>query len=117
MEKSLKLTARKTSDPGGYIILTLKFHREAPNWVGECQELGTSTYHRSIYELKKQLVELVCLQLDALEDAGEAQKFFEANGIEFHREKPTIKTIEIPVSDTSDTFFTPYLQKIPAGQC
>jgi len=117
MQKTVKLAAQKTSDPKGYIILTLKFHKEARNWVGECQELGTSTYHRSIYEIKKQLVELVCLQLDALEDAGEAQRFFKDNGIEFHREKPTIKTIEIPFNDKSDAFFTPYLQKIPAGHC
>jgi hypothetical protein len=117
MENTLKLAARKTSAPRGYIILTLKFHKEARNWIGECQELGTSTYNRSLYELKKQLAELVCLQLDALEDVGEAQRFFKDNGIQFHREKPTIGTIEIPFNDKSDTFFTSYLQKIPAGQC
>ena len=114
MDNTLKLAARKTSDPKGYIMLTLKFYREGGIWVGECQELGTSTYNRSLNELKKQLLELVCLHLDALEDAGETQKFFKDNGIEFHREKPKTGIIEIPFNDRSDTFFTSYLQKIPA---
>ncbi len=117
MQNTLKLTAQKKSDPEGYITLTLKFHKEARNWVGECQELGTSTYNRSIYELKKQLIELVCLQLDALEDVGEAQKFFKDNGIEFHLKKPTVGTIEIPLNEKTDTFFATLLQRIPAGRC
>ena len=62
-------------------------------------------------------MELVCLQLNALDDAGEAERFFKEHGIEFHREKPKKGTIAIPYNDKTDTFFTSYLQKIPAGQC
>jgi hypothetical protein len=62
-------------------------------------------------------MELVCLQLDALEDVSETQRFFKDNEIEFHKEKPTIKTIEVPFTDKSDAFYSSYIQKIPAGQC
>jgi hypothetical protein len=117
MEGTIKVTAQKKSEPKGYIQLTLKFHKEGRNWIGECQELGTSTYHRSLYQLQKELEELVCLHLDTLEDVGEAQRFFKDNGIEFHRVKPKMGTIEIPYNDKVNTFFSSYLQKIPTSPC
>jgi hypothetical protein len=99
----------------GYISLTLKFYREQGRWVGECQELGTSTYGRSLPETKKQLVELVGLHINTLEDVGERQRFFKENGIKFHLNKPQMGVINLPYETKLDVFISQYLQKIPAN--
>ncbi len=68
----------------GYVILTLKFFREEEQWVGECEELGVSTFSDSLDEVREALEDLVMLDLNALESIGERERFFEKNGIEFY---------------------------------
>jgi hypothetical protein len=65
----------------GFVILTLAYHREGRNWIGECLELGTSTYGRSWPRVHNELIELTELHLQALEDAGERARFFREHNI------------------------------------
>ena len=46
---------------------TLVYHKEGQQWVGECQELGTSTFGDSFEEVETELIELVELHLNTLE--------------------------------------------------
>lgn len=117
MDKTVRVRARRVANPKGYIILTFKFHKEGRNWVGVCEELGTSTHHRSLPELQKQLEELSCLHLDTLEDVGETERYFKDNNIEFYEEKPKIGTVKIPLDYSSNVFVTSHLQRIPASPC
>lgn len=68
----------------GFVVLTLAFHQEDKRWLGRCLELGTSTYGRTLKQVHAELVELVELHLNALEDAGERERFFEEHGITFY---------------------------------
>ena len=65
----------------GFVILTLAYHREGRNWIGECLEFGTSTYSRSWPRVHNELIELTELHLQALEDASERSRFFREHGI------------------------------------
>lgn len=65
----------------GFVVLRLAFRQEEKRWLGECLELGTATYARSLKQARKELVELVTLHLNALEDAGERENFFRENKI------------------------------------
>jgi hypothetical protein len=67
----------------GYVFLTLRFEREGNKWVGTCEELGTSTFHRTLKRCEEELRELVVEHLNALEEAGEREKFFQKWGIVF----------------------------------
>ena len=84
-----------------YAILTFQFHKEGQLWVGTCQELGTATDGRSLQRVEAELAELVNLHLDALEDAGERERFFAEYGISlYERELP--ETIERTVQLSSN---------------
>ena len=73
--------------PVGYVILTLIFEREGHKWVGTCEELGTSTYARTLKQCQRELEELVSEHLNLLEEEGEREKFFARWGIEIHQTK------------------------------
>lgn len=78
----------------GYIKVTFQFHREGSQWVGECLELGTSTYAATLEETERELMELVTLHLNTLANLGERERFFSENGIEiFYNDLP--KTVNI----------------------
>ncbi len=79
----------------GYVVLTLQFEREGNKWVGTCLELGTSTFHRTLRRCEEELRELVTEHLNALEEAGERERFFQKWGIKFHRQKTTPHEITI----------------------
>ena len=74
----------------GYIVVTFKFRREGNKWTAFCEELGTSTFGRSIPEAHKRLKE-----------AGERERFFKEHNISFHSHKP--KKSEIKISGPLDT--------------
>ena len=73
----------------GYVILTLRFIREGNKWLGECEETGTATFARTLRTCETELRELVTEHLNALEEVGERDRFFEEWNIEFHRTRPT----------------------------
>jgi hypothetical protein len=79
----------------GYVILTLRFEREGNKWVGTCLELGTSTFHRTLKRCEEELRELVVEHLNALEEAGERERFFQKWGIAFHHGRTTPHEVTI----------------------
>ncbi|MGH2584895.1 MAG: type II toxin-antitoxin system HicB family antitoxin [Dehalococcoidia bacterium] len=86
--------------PAGFVVLTFEFHKEGHLWVGRCIELGTATDGRSLEEVEDELAELVSLHLEALEDVGERDRFFQTHGITLYASDPP-KEVErrVPVSD------------------
>jgi predicted RNase H-like HicB family nuclease len=72
--------------------------------VGLCEELGTSTFGRSLNEAEDRLNEAVELNIRTLEDVGEIERFFEEHNIPLHRDKPG-KELKICVS-TDESVFT-----------
>ena len=84
-------------DKSKYIKLTLVYHKEGQQWVGECQELGTSTFGDSFEEVETELIELVELHLNTLEGLNERERFFKEQGIEILTEKvPKIISFSTP---------------------
>ena len=76
---NIVMTVKKS----GYIIVTFKFRREGNKWTALCEELGTSTFGRSIPEAHKKLKEAVLLNLDTLEELGERARFFNKHNLNF----------------------------------
>jgi predicted RNase H-like HicB family nuclease len=96
----------------GYIVLTFKFQKEGKKWVASCEELGTSTYGRSLPEAEQRLLEAVSLHLSTLEDVGEKERFFKEHSIKFHQVKPRNIKLSVPVDD--GVFISSCLQKVTA---
>jgi predicted RNase H-like HicB family nuclease len=94
-----------------YIKLTMIFHKEDKQWVGTCQELGTSTFSDTIDEVKTELIELVELQLNALEDLDERKRFFEEQGIEIIA-KEIPQTINVSVPYSPDLLIQPFFKNL-----
>ena len=90
----------------GFVILTLAFRQDGRRWTGECLELGTATYGRTLKQTRDELNELVMLHLNALEDVGERERFFEQHGIRFYRDAtaPGEPNARVPIDD-EDAFF------------
>jgi len=86
--------------PAGFVVLTFEFHREEHLWVGRCIELGVATDGRWLEKVEDELAELVSLHLDALEEVGERDRFFQEHGITLYSPDPP-KEVErrVPVSD------------------
>lgn len=95
----------------GYVVLTLKFHKEGRRWAAYCEELGTATFGRSLPEAEKKLKEAVLLHLDTLEEVGERNRFFQEYNIEFHHSKPT-KDITVSLPLTASVFVEPHIQPV-----
>jgi len=98
----------------GYVILTYKFHKENKKWVAYCEELGTSTFGRSLTEAKERIRDAVLCHLNALEDVGERERFFKEHGIEFYQTKPK-SDINICIPADEEIFVQPHIQRIPVG--
>lgn len=94
------------------VILTLVFRWEGRTWTGECRELGTATYGRSLPKLRDELLELVTLHLSTLEETAERGRFFEDHRIRFYADGEAPQSVEIPVEE--DSFVQPYRIPIPA---
>ena len=98
----------------GYIELTFIFHKEGKKWVAYCNELGTSTFDRSLMGAQDKLKEAVECHLNTLEDLNERKRFFKENNISFYTHKPRAKTITVSAPVNKTTFVQPYIQSIPA---
>ncbi len=94
----------------GYVILTCKYHKEGRVWVGICEELGTSTFGRTLDEAEEKLGQAIVLHVNTLEDVGERQRFFEEHHIPFYKDVP--KTVPVNIETNSDTFVTSCVQPI-----
>ena len=96
----------------GYVVLTLKFHKQGRRWTALCEELGTATFGRSLPEADQRLKEAVLLHLNTLEDVGECERFFKEHNIQLHHTKPRENvTVCVPVN--RDIFVAPLVQAIP----
>jgi predicted RNase H-like HicB family nuclease len=93
----------------GYIILTYEFHKEEKKWVGLCEELGTSTFGRSLKEAEDRLNEAVDLHVHTLEDVGEVERFFKEHDIKLHTTKPGKET-KIYISADESVYTRPHIQ-------
>ncbi len=96
---------------GGYVVLTLKFHKVDRRWTAYCEELGTATFGRSLSEAEKRLKEMVLLHLNTLEEVGECDRFFKEHGIQLHHTKPK-KDIKVSLPLETSVFVKPYIQPI-----
>jgi predicted RNase H-like HicB family nuclease len=95
----------------GYVVLTCKYYQEGSKWVATCDELGTSTFGRSLPDAKRKLAEAVELHINTLEDVGETNRFFEEHNIPLHEGKPTDVNICVN-SLIPDVFFSPCIQRV-----
>ncbi len=97
-----------------YIVLTFRFERVDRRWLARCEELGTSTFGRSLTEAQGRLTEAVWLHLNTLEDVGERERFFKEHGILFHHAKPprSVDLSKVPVNE--QIFIQPHVQRLPA---
>lgn len=85
----------------GYIIAKVEFKQQEGKWLGRCPDLGTSTYADSLQEARDALREMILLQLNALEQAGERARFFRKHHIRLYRQKPTRRSlsVDLPIDD------------------
>jgi len=101
-----------------YTLLTFKFQKEGNQWVGICDELGTSSFGNDIVDAENQLAEAVDLHIYQLAEAGELQRFLKEHGIKATTIKPT-GTVKVPVLLDNRTFIQYHVQplikeKVPA---
>lgn len=96
--------------PNAYVIVTFLFYKEGNRWVGQCKELGTSTFGRSIQEALERLYEAVGLHLNTLEQVGERERFFHEHSITLHPHKPQGDEIHVPYEP--DAFVRSYIYPI-----
>ena len=89
----------------GFVALTLEFRREGKVCVGVCRELGTSTYARTLPWVNEELREMVILHLNALEQEGECDHFFETHGIKFYTDRPTNVSAQLNSPPSCSTKF------------
>lgn len=80
------------------VIVNLRFYRDKNNkWIGECLELGTTSFGDTIEEAKESLIDLIELHLNTLEELGEKKRFFKKHNIKTFKEKPkSIRQIRVP---------------------
>jgi len=92
----------------GFVILTLAFRQDGRRWTGECLELGTATYGRTLKQAHDELAEMVALHLNTLEDIGERERFFEEHGIRFYTDDVPEQDLaaRVPIDETA--YFQPH---------
>ena len=96
----------------GYVVLTLKFHKQGRRWTAYCEELGTATFGRSLPEADQRLKEAILLHLDTLDDVGERERFFREHNIQLHHDKPR-KSITVCLPVNREVFVEPFIQAVP----
>ena len=72
----------------GFILITVRFEKEADQWAATCLELGTAACGDTFEEAQDAIREAIGLQLNALEEMGDCQSFFQRHGIKFYRQQP-----------------------------
>ncbi len=105
---------RIAEDVEGFAILTLYFREANDVWTGECRELGTATDGATLKQVHEELVDLAVLHLNALEEAGERERFFEKHGIPFYPGDSAPKVIELRLPVDEKTFV--HTHKIPLNR-
>ncbi|HZT05702.1 MAG TPA: hypothetical protein VFC51_01615 [Chloroflexota bacterium] len=108
-----RAAARSTVE--GFAVVTLVFRHQGDDvWTGECRELGTATDGSSLARVHAELVDLVVLHLNALEEAGERERFFQRHGIPFYGADAAPKVIQLALPLDEGTFVHPH--KVPLAR-
>jgi hypothetical protein len=97
----------------GFVILTMAFRQDGRRWTGECLELGTATYARTLKQASDELHELVTLHLNALDDVGECDRFFREHGIRYYSDAVMPDDAAPRIPTDGDAFFQ--ARRIPVG--
>lgn len=96
-----------------FVVLTLTFRQENNLWVGQCKELGTSTFGRSLQRTHDELLELSAEHLKTLEQLGERAHFFKKHGIPLYTQTPPAEIQQtIPVDE--ETYVHAHRISLPA---
>lgn len=107
--------------PKESVVLTLVFHRDENHWVGVCRELSTSTFAETLDQCEQELTDLVVDHLNALEELGQREAFFERWGIELREENEMPAQVvldtdgEAPVSEWLRDFLQPHSGPVGSG--
>jgi hypothetical protein len=85
----------------GFVVLTLVFRQEGRVWTGECRELGTATYGRSLSRTHDELLEMVKDHLSVLEEVGERDRFFKQHDIQYYPSGSPLAEVQqsLPIDD------------------
>lgn len=104
-----------TLKPLGYVILTLKYHKEGDRWLARCEELGTATFGRTLEEAQERIREAVTCHLDTLEDVGERERFFREHNIAYHARRP--RSVKVPTTANDErSFYQAYIPPVSASR-
>ena len=78
------VTVIHTDDKGSSdyaITLTCTYSQESGQWVGVCEELGTSTFSGSLEDTQVELREALELQLNEVERLGYEREYLDRNEV------------------------------------
>ena len=80
--ETVQVIHRDKSGAPDYIInLTLNYCQDTGQWVGVCEELGTSTHDDSFEQMKIELREAVELQLNGVERLADVRDYLADNQV------------------------------------
>ena len=82
MTESVQVIHSDESGTSDYIIsLTLNYYQEAGQWIGFCEELGTSAFADDLKQTQAELREAVELQLNGVERITDVRDYLVDNEV------------------------------------
>ena len=82
MTESVQVIHSDEFGKSDYIInLTLNYYQEAGQWIGFCEELGTSAFADDLEQTQAELREAVELQLNGVERITDVRDYLVANEV------------------------------------
>ena len=97
----------------GYIILTLKAHKEGNQFVSECVELGVASCGETLEVAFENIKDAVTLYLNTLEKEGERERVFVERDIQVILGELPKPEPEISVSVRPHEYVSPAMIRIP----
>ena len=89
-QETVQVAHRDSSGEYDYAIeLTLLYYFESGQWVGVCDELGTSAFADGFEQMKTELRDAVVLQLNEMERIADVRDYLIDNQVIIH-------TVEFP---------------------
>ena len=83
------------------LVVTLRYWQEGDCWVGQCDELGVSTFDPSLDTLVTELREMAEDHIALLQETGSLGDFLDRFGINPAPENTAPRTCELAVNSTS----------------
>ena len=97
----------------GYIVLTLKAHKEGDQYASECAELGVGSCGSTLDEAFEAIKDATLVYLETLEDEGELERVFAERGITIIPGEPPAPGGEIAVRARPEEYVSPETIRIP----